>query len=67
MSFNQIFDYFQTILSGKHGFLQSKWGSRRIFNGTRNVIFAMDPSVENLGFPNQPKSTDTVVGMYQLA
>lgn len=67
MSFNQIFDYFQTILSGKHGFLQSKWGSRRIFNGTRNVISAMDPSVENLGFPNQPKSTDTVVGMYQLA
>lgn len=64
--FNEIYDHFQTILSGKTGFLQTKWGSRRIFNGTRNVISSMDPSCDILGAPNQPGFTDTVVGIYQL-
>lgn len=66
-AFNEIFDHFETLLSGKSGFLQSKWGSRRIFNGTRNVISSMDPSSDFLGAKNQPSYTDTVVGIYQLS
>ena len=66
MAFNDIYDRFENLLSGKSGFLQSKWGSRRIFNGTRNVISSMDPSSDYLGAKNQPSFTDSVVGIYQL-
>lgn len=66
MTFNEIYDRFEGLLSGKGGFLQSKWGSRRIFNGTRNVISSMDPSADYLGAKNQPSFTDSVVGIYQL-
>lgn len=66
MTFNDIFDNIEKMLTGKKGFLQYKWGSRRIFNGTRNVITAMDTSVEVLGGPNAQRYTDTVVGLHQL-
>lgn len=67
MAFNEIYDTIEKMLTGKKGFLQSKWGSRRVFNGTRNVITAMDTSTEYLGGPNAQKYTDTVVGLYQLS
>lgn len=66
LAFNEIYDKFESLLSGKTGFLQSKWGSRRIFNGTRNVISSMDPSSDYLGSDTQPSFTDTVLGIYQL-
>lgn len=66
LAFNEIYEHFSNLLSGKGGFLQTKWGSRRVFNGTRNVISSMDPSSDTLGAPNQPGYTDTVVGIYQL-
>lgn len=64
-AFNDVYNTIEETLTGKKGFLQSKWGSRRIFNGTRNVITAMDTSTEYLGGDNAPKYTDTVVGLYQ--
>jgi hypothetical protein len=64
-TFNEIYGTIETMLTGKYGFLQSKWGSRRIFNGTRNVITAMDTSTEVLGGRNAPKYTDTILGLYQ--
>ena len=66
MAFNEIFDTIEKMLTGKKGFLQYKWGSRKIFNGTRNVITAMDTSVEVLGGSNAQRYTDTVVGLHQL-
>lgn len=66
-TFNEIYDTIRTMLTGKSGFIQSKWGSRRIFNGTRNVITAMNVPIPVLGAPNVPKFTDTVVGLYQAA
>lgn len=65
-SFNAIFEHIENILKGKKGFLQSKFGSRRIFNGTRNVISSMDTSVELLGDPHKGRSTDTILGLYQV-
>lgn len=67
LTFNEIYSTIEMMLSGKRGFLQNKWGSRRIFNGTRNVITAMDTSTEYLGGPNAPKYTDTIVGLYQAS
>lgn len=65
MAFNEIYETIEKMLRGKKGFIQNKWGSRRIFNGTRNVISSMDTSVSELGRPNSPKFDDTVVGLYQ--
>ncbi|WP_200857836.1 hypothetical protein, partial [Klebsiella pneumoniae] len=42
--FNDIYDTVLSMVTGKSGFIQSKFGSRRIFNGTRNVISPMDTS-----------------------
>lgn len=66
IAFNEIYDLIETMLTGKSGFIQSKWGSRRIRNGTRNVITAMNIPLTKLGAPNTPKYTDTVVGLYQM-
>lgn len=67
MAFNEIYETLEKMLRGKKGFIQHKWGSRRIFYGTRNVISSMDTSVEELGKANSPKFDDTLVGLYQLA
>lgn len=65
MAYNEIYDAIEKMLTGKKGFLQAKWGSRRIFNGTRNVITAMDTSTAYLGGENAQRYTDTVVGLHQ--
>jgi hypothetical protein len=67
MAFNEIYETIERMLTGKKGLVQNRWGSRRIFHGTRNVISAMDTSTPYLGGKNSPKYTDTVVGMYQMA
>ena len=65
MAFNKLYEYLMSLLEGKGGFLQQKWGARRIFNGTRNVITTMDTSIKVLGEPNYPGINATVLGLYQ--
>lgn len=65
LTFNEIYASLERLLTGKKGFIQKKWGSRNIFNGTRNVITAMDTSTPVLGQPNSPKPNDTAVGLFQ--
>jgi len=65
LAFCRVYDYVNNLLEGKGGFFQKKWGARRIFNGTRNVISSMDTSQSMLGLPNAPKLNSTVVGLYQ--
>lgn len=64
--FNKIFDYIIGLLEGKGGFFQQKWGARRIFYGTRNVLTAMDTSVPVLGAPNAVTINQTMCGLYQV-
>jgi len=66
-AFNDIFDYYTEMLQGKKGFLQNRWGARRIASGTRNVISAMNASSAYLGGKRAPKFTDSIVGLYQMA
>jgi hypothetical protein len=66
-AFNELYDAVEAMLTGKKGFIQNKWASRRVFDGTRNVITAMDNSTEELGAINAPKYTDTIVGLWQLS
>lgn len=65
MAFNAVYEYLESLVTGKGGFIQQKWGARRVFNGTRNVLTSMDTSPEILGQPNSPKMNHSVVGLYQ--
>lgn len=64
-SFNEIYEYIETILEGKKGFLLGKWATRVIHGGTRNVITAIDPSPKDLTKDNQIDVNQTVVGLHQ--
>ena len=63
--FNALYDTIEAMVEGKSKLLMGKWASRRIINGTRNVITAMDTSVKYLGSPGTVKFNNTVVGLYQ--
>ena len=65
-SFNEIYAQLEEMLSGKKGLIQGKWASRRVFNGTRNVITSMDGSKRYLGGDESHRGTDTIVGLFQL-
>lgn len=65
LTFNEIYDYLSNLLEGKGGFLQQKWGARRVHYGTRNVATAMNTSPVVMGARNSPKLNHTVVGLFQ--
>ncbi|MNK63134.1 hypothetical protein D3C87_823410 [compost metagenome] len=63
----EIYDHYEKLISGKSGYVQAKWASRRVFNGTRNVISSMDTNAADLGEPNRPKFKDCVIGLHQAS
>lgn len=63
----EIYNHYERLLSGKGGFIQSSWASRRVFNGTRNVISSLDTNAADLDLPNRPKFKDVAIGLYQGA
>lgn len=63
----EIYGHFEKLLSGKGGFIQSNWASRKVFNGTRNVISSLDTNASDLDMPNRPKFKDVAIGLYQGA
>ena len=65
-TFNEIYDLFTRIVKGKKKLVLGKWASRKVFNGTRNVITSMDTSLPFLGDPNSVTFNSTIVGLYQL-
>jgi hypothetical protein len=67
IALNEIYRIIEEMLTGKSGFIQGKWGSRRIINGTRNVITAMDISTPSLDAKNYPGPDDTVLGLWQTS
>lgn len=66
-AFNQIYHSIEGLLVGKKGFIQDKWGSRNVINGTRNVLSAMDVSAPTLEAKNYPGPDDTVMGLWQVS
>lgn len=66
-AFNLVYETIENMLSGKKGFLQDKWGARKIFDGTRNVISSMDISAPDLNSDNYPGPDDTVMGLWQVS
>lgn len=62
---NDVYNYIINLLEGKKKFILGKWASRKIFNGTRNVITAPISKVDYLFDPRTQKSTETIVGLFQ--
>lgn len=66
ITFNALYDMLENMVQGKKKLLMGKWASRRIQDGTRNVITAMDTSNPYLGAPDAVGFNNTVIGLYQL-
>ena len=62
-SFVELFEYIDNILSGKKGFIWSKFDARRLFNGTRNVITAMPTHTSMLGSDKSLKFNDSALSL----
>lgn len=65
-TFNELYENLSERIEGKKKLFLGKWASRRIFNGTRNVITAQKPSGRYLGAKENVGYNDTVVGLYQF-
>lgn len=62
-----LYDLFSKMIEGKRGIIINKFASRRINNGTRNVITANSTIATRLGDPNNVSMNDTMAGLYQVA
>lgn len=65
-NFCALYNHIENLIQGKKKLLMAKWASRRIWNGTRNVISAMNTSTPYLGAPGQVNINNTIIGLYQL-
>lgn len=65
-AFNNIYAYFNRLISGKHGFIMGLWAARNIEHGTRSVITGVSASNAALGNPTNIGTNSTVVGIFQL-
>lgn len=63
--FNNLYTTLENMIKGKKKLFLNKWASRRIQNGTRNVITAMKLDNPVLGAPGSITFNHTVVGLYQ--
>ena len=65
-AFNNIYAYFNRLISGKHGFIMGLWAARNIEHGTRSVITGVSASNAALGNSSNIGTNSTVVGIFQL-
>ena len=66
LAFNEIYDLLERMVEGKKKLMMGKWASRKIFNGTRNVLTPVHAEGHDLGSPGNVGINDTIVGLYQL-
>lgn len=64
---NEIYAHYERLMSGKGGYIQARWASRRVLSGTRNVLSSMDTTVADLDANFRPKFNDAIAGIYQSA
>lgn len=63
--FNEIFESIFNMIKGKKGFAAAKWASRKILNGTANVITPMRIVGPRIGDPGTPNVNHVQLGLYQ--
>lgn len=64
-TFNEIWMHFFTLMDGKRGYARSKVTSRKVMNGTRNVLSSFSVGSELMGGADQIRATDTRQGLFQ--
>lgn len=64
-TFVEIYDYISAIVEGKKNLMMGKWASRKIFNGTRNVITSMSTTMIDLDDMDNPTINDSYIGLFQ--
>lgn len=64
-TFNNLYLTLEGMIKGKHKLFLSKWASRKIQNGTRNVVTAQQANNQLLDAPGNMHFNSTVVGLYQ--
>lgn len=62
---NTIFESIFNMIKGKKGFAAAKWASRKIVNGTANVITPMTLTGSIIGNGNTPGINSVQMGLYQ--
>lgn len=65
-TFNDIYDLYESMIKGKKKLMLGKWASRKIFNGTRNVITSMSTTSDTISGDGNLKFNDTIIGLYQF-
>lgn len=65
LNFVTLYEMIESLIKGKKKLFLGKVASRRIFNGTRNVITAMNTAVTVLGKKGTPDFNSTIIGLYQ--
>ena len=64
-AFNEIYETFFATIDGKKGLTRGKVTSRRVADGTRNVLSPQIARSKVMGAPDAYRATDTVVGIHQ--
>ena len=49
VAFDNIYNYFNTLLEGKNALIMGKWAKRKIYDATRAVLTANTASVKKTG------------------
>ena len=62
----ELYQYFESLLKGKDKFIQQKWGTRKLFHGTRNVITSLIFDTDELSSDTLVKFNQSVVGLYEF-
>lgn len=65
-AFNNIYNLYSALISGKHGFIMSKWASRNVEHGTRSVLTGFSTSNAELGAEGNIGLNNTLIGLFQL-
>lgn len=66
LALNDLFNHYVSLLEGKKKFILGKWAARKVNNGTRNVITAIDNDTTELNGPLTMGGNDTAIGLYQF-
>lgn len=62
---NEIYSYIDSTMSGKRGFMQGSYASRKVALGTRNVITAVSYNAASPDDPQALKPDESVLGVFQ--
>lgn len=61
-----LYEYLENLLKGKKKMVLGKWGTRKIFNGTRNVITTHVPNTDEQESECLMSFNRTIIGLYEF-